>query len=346
MGEIRYSEDPTADIWKKLQKYSFGSNIKKLTGIHDEGLLNSISGSIVQANEYFSMAGKASLNTSPLLMYYGCVNLLYGVGLMKSKNRIEIKSHGATLSNAETVSAIGDTEILLSGAKDGAFFCFNKIFAAENAFPRCWSVRDLLSYIPDIKSDFEDCYAGVSSNCIPLETVKRKNDKIDRIKLSDLKTPFNSMEIVNFEKVYLKAQTTNEYVVLHNRLKSMEIGVYSISGQNNLVRYKVVEGSNFYVDQIVAIFLCLYALSVLSRYHPGKWFPFVQRDDSGEKGLIEDFLSVASRKLPNLVLNVILEKDIQFLHTAVGNVDLSKDYDPDEVKRIVNEELRISKLRY
>lgn len=344
MKETRYSEEPAADIWKKLLKYSFGSNIKKLTGITDDVLINTISGSIVQASEYFSMARLASLNTSPLLMYYGCVNLLFGVGLIKTKCMITVNSHGATLTNADIATSVGDTEILLSGAGDGAFFAFNRLFSSESAFPRTWTIQDVLAYIPDLKVDFEECYSGVASNCIPLETVKRKGDKLDRILLLDLRKEFNSEEIVDFEKAYLSAQKTNDYVILRDRLKSTEIGVYSVSGQKNLLRYTDFNGKKFHLEQIMAIFLGLYSLSVLSRYHPGRWFPFVQRDDTGEKGLIEDFLSVASRKLPNLALNLILGKDIHFLHTAIGNTDLSKDYDPDEVKRIVREELRITKL--
>ena len=60
--------------------------------------------------------------------------------------------------------------------------------------------------------------------------------------------------------------------------------------------------------------------------------------------MVEDFLSIASRKLPNLVLNLILGKEIHFLYNAMGTVDLSKDYDPDDVKKIVHDEIKTSRI--
>jgi len=111
-----------------------------------------------------------------------------------------------------------------------------------------------------------------------------------------------------------------------------------------LIVISIRDGKEYYVDQIMAIFLGLFALSVLSRYHPAKWYHFVQRDDTGEKGLIEDFLLIAQRKLPNLVLNVILGKEMQFIYNTIGTTDLSKDYDPDDVKKIVLEEIRTGRM--
>lgn len=344
MQEIKYSEDPISDIWKKLLKYSFGSNVKKATDIEDEKIVNAITGSIVQAHEYFTTSKHVTLNTSPLLLYYGCVNLLYGTALVLTKQNIHIKNHGASLSVSESEKAIGNTEIFISSSPDGAFATFNNIFSNDNPFPKLWKIRDIFSYIPDIKTEFEECYASESSNCIPVETVKRKNDKLDRIKQSDLNKDLNKNSIVDFDKAYLNAQRTNEYIILREKLKSKEIGVFSISQQKNLLTYSNYDGKPYFLDQPMSIFLGLYALSVLSRYHPAKWYPFVQKDDTGEKGLVEDFLSIASRKLPNIALNLIKGKEMHFLSNAMGTIDLSKDYDPEEVKRIVNDEIKTSRL--
>lgn len=342
--EFRYSENPTNDIWKKLLKYSFGSNVRKATGIKDESIVDSISGSIVQAHEYFVTSSRVTLNTSPLLMYYGCVNLLYGTASILTKQITQIKNHGASISIPTTENSIGSIEVYLSSSLEGAFRIFNKIFSNDNHFPKLWSIRDILSYIPDLKNEFEDCYSGITSNCIPVEKVKRKNDKLDRIKLSDLKNEFKNSSIVDFSKAYLNSQRTNEYIILREKLYATEIGVYSISGQKNLVIISSKDGKEYYTNQLMAIFLGLFALSVLSRYHPAKWYHFVQKDDTGEKGLIEDFLLIAQRKLPNLVLNYILGKDIQFVYNTIGTTDLSKDYDPDDVKKIVIDEIRTGRM--
>lgn len=106
--ELKYSENPVNDIWKKLLKYSFGSNVRKATGIEEESIVEAISGSIVQAHEYFVTSSKVTLNTSPLLMYYGCVNLLYGVASILTKEVINIKNHGASISIPANDNSIGD----------------------------------------------------------------------------------------------------------------------------------------------------------------------------------------------------------------------------------------------
>ncbi len=342
--DLRYSENPTNDIWKKLLKYSFGSNVRKATGLTDESIVDAISGSIVQAHEYFATASRVTLNTSPLLMYYGCVNLLYGAASILTKEISQIKNHGASISIPTIDNSIGSVEVYLSSSLEGAFKIFNKVFSNDNHFPKQWKIRDILSYIPDLKNEFEDCYSGITSNCIPVEKVKRKNDKLDRIKLTDLKCEFQNITIVDFNKAYLNSQRTNEYIILREKLNANEIGVYSISGQKNLVVISNINGKEYYLGQIMAIFLGLFALSVLSRYHPAKWYHFVQKDDTGEKGLIEDFLLIAQRKLPNLVLNAILGKDLQFVYNTIGTTDLSKDYDPEDVKKIVLDEIRTGRM--
>lgn len=344
MRELKYSEDPVNDIWQKLLKYSFGSNVKRATAIDNEEVVNTITGSIIQAHEYFETSNIVSLNTSPLLLYYGCVNLLYGTAMILTKNNIQIKNHGASISITDPEGPIGQSEIFLSSAMEGAFGIFNKILSNNNSFPKSWKISEVFSYIPDIKKEYEDCYNLTNSNCIPVETVKRKSDKLDRIRLSDLKHDFRKEMILDFDKAYLNAQKTNEYIILRGRLKAEEIGALSISGQKNLIMYSEHEGKQYFIDQLMAIFLGLYALSVLSRYHPAKWYPFVQKDDTGEKGLVEDFLKVASRKLPNIALNLILGKEIQFVCNTMGTIDLSKDYDPEEVKKIVNDQIKSNRL--
>jgi len=343
MVDHKYSENPLSDIWKRLLKYSYGSNIHKETGIDDENIINSISSSIIQAHEYFTASHDVTLNTAPLLMYYGCVNLFFGATAILTKSVPIIENHGATITNVSSSNSIGEIEIHLSGSSEGAFSTFNRIFSNNAPFPRAWKIYELFSYIPDIKYEFEECYSGIRSNCIPIEIVKRKNDRLERIQLTDLKEDFENISIVDFEKAYLTPQQTNKYIILHQKIDSDEIGIFSIGGQKSLIAYTEKEKKDFYLNQFMSFFLGLYSLSMLSRYYPTKWYPFVQKDDTGEKGLIEDFLAISERKLPNLILNLITGKEIHFSSNTVGTVDLSKDYDPDDVKKIVHDEINKSR---
>ena len=144
--------------------------------------------------------------------------------------------------------------------------------------------------------------------------------------------------IVDFSKEYLKAQITNDYIILREKLTSTDIGTYSISGQKYLINEFEIGSNKYHLNQIMSFFLGLYSLSVLSRYHPALWYEFIQKDETGERSLIENFLSVSARKLPNIVLDLITGKENRFQPSITGYVDLSKDYDPEDVRRIARDE--------
>lgn len=102
MSEIIYSENAEDDIWEQLLKFSYQSNISKHIGGEVESeITNIVAGSITQAFEYFKSYKDVSLNTSPLLLYYGTINLLYGFITLKRNSIIIIKNHGAKLDTSE-----------------------------------------------------------------------------------------------------------------------------------------------------------------------------------------------------------------------------------------------------
>ena len=76
-----YSEKAEEDIWSSLLKFTYTENLKRFFNDRQEDvnevLIETISGSISQAYEYFSVSKNASLQVSPLLLYYGATNLLY-----------------------------------------------------------------------------------------------------------------------------------------------------------------------------------------------------------------------------------------------------------------------------
>ena len=69
----------------------------------------------------------------------------------------------------------------------------------------------------------------------------------------------------------------------------------------------------------------LFALGTLSRYHPSFWNPFVTRDSTGEKLIVEKFISVARRQIPNLVLNLLEGEQISFVYQTGGFLDLTQN---------------------
>jgi hypothetical protein len=85
----------------------------------------------------------------------------------------------------------------------------------------------------------------------------------------------------------------------------------------------------------------LYILGFLPRYRPELWNPFVQRDATGEKLIIEKFIDICKRYFPQLVLEFLVGSRIQFVNETDGILDLSKNLTDseieDKVKKILGE---------
>lgn len=340
MDEFKYSENPINDTWKMILKYSYTSNIEKYLGESSDKEFNqSIAGSIVQSSEYFSSFSKVSLNTSPLLLYYGFVNLLFASSSMITKKNIIIKNHGLSITLPDDSSNIGDCIINISNSNDGAYNIYNSIHSKGSNYPQKIKIKDIFSMIPELKHDFEECYSQ-HSLCLPIEIIKRREGEIERIKINELLQDLSSINIVDYDKSYLQPQKTNKYIILRKKLNGDDIGTKSISGQKFLYQYFKSNSKDYEFNEIMIYFIGLFAFGYISRYHPEIWYPFVQTDQTGEKSLVEDFLSLAHRILPNLILNKIHNKRIIFTNNEIGMVDKTTQYDPEDVKKIIKEEMR------
>ena len=79
---------------------------------------------------------------------------------------------------------------------------------------------------------------------------------------------------------------------------------------------------------ILNMYITLFSLASLCRYYPEKWSPFVLKDTTGERLLIEKFLFFARRMIPNIVLNLIVNNYVQYT---------SKKYEPTDTVKLVGE---------
>ena len=89
--------------------------------------------------------------------------------------------------------------------------------------------------------------------------------------------------------------------------------------------------------------MILFALSYISRYKPEVWNPFIKFDTSGEKLLIENFLQVCYRVIPNYVLNIILDENLYFVNEIQGITDNSSLFSKDEIEEIVEQKIQKNK---
>ncbi len=349
-----FAEDPDSEQWQMILHFGYLSNIEKFfkerkIQVDDKGFLETISGSIMQAQEYFNASKVASLHTSPLLLYYGVSNLMLGISSLMIGSSLTIENHGMRLElNKEGSGRIADVEIRPFGSETGALSQFCKAFYKGTVFP-CgdnWTILEILGSIPELKPDFENCYPDAQSYTIPVQIVRRDNDYLERINPINIERFENRTgvfaEIENFRNCYLLPETSLEekYIILRRKIGGREIGVYSVSGQKFLQISHVKGNHCITLPTIIYMYMGLFAFGHLSRYHPERWSPFVRSDSTGEKQLIEKFIDTSRRYLPNLALNHLHQKRIRFVNNTQGALDLSNTME-EELKEMIQQELRV-----
>lgn len=339
------TEDPQRDQWRMLSQYGYPENVKKyLRDIGKENwdseLPEFVAGCINQGHSYFQAAAGSRLDISPLLLYYGVSNVMLAVATLLSAEKRQINHHGLKLKDANdgNTTRIADVSMRPCNEKDGAMQLFLDAFAPGNRVSSLgeWSVEELIGSIPDLRDEYERCYDIAIPYTIPaivgeMEVNYRDKNKtqhtvlfetIHHQALARYENPHATLATVkDFNKFYLPLPsfTINgaKDFQLYRRMHVGETGVYTIYGTKFLELPHVKNGSNIYLSQFVILFMTLYALGTISRYRPQKWNLFVQSDTTGERLVVERFLSIAERYIPNLALNYLMGSDIEFYHPGI-----------------------------
>jgi len=332
MSDVVYinSENAAKDQWKLLTQYAYPTNIVRYLQQHgfadSEKLVEYIAGCFRQSEAYFDAAEKSPIDISPLLRYYGAATLLAGASALVRGDQLPIKEHGMAL-NASNIKRIADVQII--PRRNGALQQFAGIFSPGCLFVNGepWTMEEILGSIPDLKQDFENCYQEAVPYTVPVEIVKRDRGSLERIATEELRR-FKTLEdalanIENLHQSYLIPEHTNQYVILHRKIGSPEIGTYSLFNQKHLQMAHSKKGQKLTPSQVINMFMGMFSLGFLSRYHPELWNPFVRSDETGELLLVEKFIAVCQRYFPNLVLNEIQKSRIQFVNKTKGILDLS-----------------------
>ncbi len=332
MSDVVYvnSENAQKDQWKLLVQYAYPTNIARYLKQHgladSEKLVEYIAGCFRQSEAYFIAAETSPIDISPLLQYYGAATVLAGASAMISGAQLPIKEHGMTL-NTSNIERIADAQIIPRG--NGALHQFAGIFSTGCSFVNGepWTMEEILGSIPDLKQDFESCYQEAVPYTVPVEIVKRDRGSLERIATEELrrfKAPEDALaNVENLHQSYLIPERTNQYIILRRKIKSPEIGTYSLFNQKHLQMAHSKKGQKLTPSQVINMFMGMFSLGFLSRYHPEFWNPFVRSDETGELLLVEKFIAVCQRYFPNLVLNEIQKSRIQFVNKTRGILDLS-----------------------
>lgn len=347
------SENPENDQWRLLLKYGYTTNIERF--FRETSNQNSetktcefVSGSILQAESYFESADSSSLHIKPLLLYYGTVNLLAGAATLLRAETPSIDHHGMKLILPETDTfRIGDVMIKPINPKTGALQQLANVFSDNCDLTNgdVWSLEEILGSLPDLLIEFENCYQDAKPFTIPIEVVKMQRSSLERIypeslsRFSDQAQVF--FDVHRFSEVYLQPQW-GAFIILRKRVSvgSLDLGAYSISGRKHLQVGHKKQGRLLTPSLLMLMLMGSFALGFLSRYHPEIWNPFVRSDSTGERLLIDRFLSICKRHVPNLVLNAIIGQDIRFVNEQDGVLDLTTSLQEGDLKELIAEQVQ------
>lgn len=348
--EYIFTEDPNAEIWQNILQFSYEANIKRYltehSFTHSEELINNISGSILQAYEYYSAAEKVNLQIKPLLLYYGTTNLLYGICNMMSGQINTITDHGMKIDHSQSCSCIGETKIKFLNPEKGGIHVLAKQLGYTVDLTKFgeWSVKEMFSSIPELQTNYLKCYAENFSNAMMLEQFNTPEGKLEKINISgknvdEVKEQIAKIE--GFDKSYLRPNISskNDFLLLRHKINGEDISFLSYSEQPFLKVGHIKNQNLITLPQILYMYIALFALGSLCRYHPEIWSPFVKNDNSGEKLLVEKFLYYAKRLIPNYIVNYIYDCNMIYSNDKYKTIDTVKLVGEHQVQEMIKREI-------
>lgn len=350
-----FSENPEKDLWRELLQFTYEENIKRYFDKNDitsnEKTISCIVGSFSQAYEYYRSAKEANLQIAPLLLYYGSTNLLYGMANLLSGTMNIIKNHGMKIIIPEDLNFIADTKIRFLSPNDGGVHVVAKALGFEFDLTEFgdWKLQEFLDSIAEIRLDYMQCYETQANCTVMLDAFNTPEGKVEKVYFtSDNKeTLIKSINnISDFKKEYLRPGIARDlikgqdYFVLRHKMLGKDISELSYSGQPYLKAGHIKNGKLITLPTILNMYISLFVLASLCRYFPEHWSPFVLKDTTGEKLLIEKLLYYSRRMIPNFVLNEILKECVQYTSNRYVETDTIKLVGEHQVKEMVERKVK------
>lgn len=329
-----YSENPEEDIWINLKHYSFPKNIYNFYEKKDikpsRELVEVISGSFIQAFEYFKASEKTTIQTSPLLLYYGTTNLLYGASCLIEGEIKEVNGHGINLINKNKLNEnILENKIKIESHKTGGFRVYLNSLTEQNINSSLeWTILELLGSIPEIYREFIEMFDRDLLYLIPLEKIiadYETNFKSNLNVLSSHDIQEKLKNIKYYNENYLRTRESNDGSIIFSlKINGTSLVKQSYFGEYYFPVAHMKKNKLINYDPFIYQYMILYSLGTLCRYHPSVWNPFVRLDASGEVNLIEKFLVTVRRYFPNYILDKIKGKKHFYSNQLYMPIDIKK----------------------
>lgn len=333
-----YTETPLKDIWEHIRFLSIENNCKRLLKgeiksnrtlfYSQDEILNKkakeISMCLKQADEYFHASETTSINTSPLLLFYGMLSLSKAI-IVANKETLyldDIKYHGL-----ETRPRYN---FLKTYNENPSSWCIEKEYAVTNdgvfsylveilddfTFPSSSVIefKDIIKCVPELWGIYEKYY-DESSNVLSLYSHEEKTDPTYNLRLNVSGT--DSQKILNvIPELQIDFEVGEELyhdqsvVFTSNKLNSFPdyLGIYTPQfGGNYLIKgIRFFDGSN-YQNKFISLesldYISMYILSICVRYKQVLWRQVISGENSGSISLINLYTKSIKRRFPNIILN-------------------------------------------
>lgn len=346
-----WTNRPYETMWEYLNFFSFKANVRNLLSgkisskrnliyAENDPLLDKkstqITHSIKHACEYFKAADTVTINTSPLLYFYGMLSLAKALLIANNSSILlnNINYHGLTTKAYEHIPG------LKAYVNDEAQWCIEKEYAVTNGgvfkeltklihnfeFVDTKSIiryKDLLSLDPEI-SEIYQRYYNLPSKLYYCYNYAISEDPFV-IELSPSTTDRN-----NFETVF--PEILNDFDFIEENLRNRALlyrskghvtsipdyfGIYEpIAGGQYIIGGLNYEEDKNQKSKYISLELCdyinMFILSDCVRYKQEFWGKIVQGEIDGVLGLVNLSISVARIRFPNFILRELLNEKVAY----------------------------------
>lgn len=346
--------DVDKKIWEYLKRYQSEVFVKKKlvkeittnTGYITQKS-KQIAATLVQSEKYFILAKSSSLETSPLLLYYGMVGLAkclilsgdneYTLDYSNAANKHH-RHHGLHFgADTPAEKAIRDGNSLLkefctvssNTSRLGLFNLFRQCYSnTEIANNTKINVLTLLSYVPELHTDY---YSQLKKKprtwgCHSHFGVSTLGGSDQLIEFMDYYFHFQKRGNEEYRAtlkrcfpstrtLYNQEGTAEDKFRLISPATSIDDHIY-VSDLLTLEQYAFMTEQGYSFSDFDIHFLLMYILSNLVRYKQDKWADLISRKNNNDIFLIDSFINVVITKFPWLVLR---ELD-NYNYTFIGQV--------------------------
>ena len=345
---LTWTNRPYETMWNHLNLFSSKANAKsllqgrmksqRLWGYFDEALLEKKSSqlaySISQAYEYFRAADTITVNTSPLLYFYGMLALAKALIVANNPNVLlhDIKYHGLhtrPINHALQNYAQDDTQWSIANeyavTNAGVFKELTDLIHSFTFTDNISIIKykDILSVDPEL-SEFYGRYYDEPSRVHYLYDVKFLSDDPYRIELCPRTVDRNAFELLfpNFTNDFDFQEVIHHQALRYTNKDHVSslpdnIGIFRpIPGGRYLIGGLLFEENGNIISRYISPELCdyvnMFILSNCVRYKQEFWGKVVQGEHEGSLGLINLSISTAVMRFPNFILSQLLNEHVEY----------------------------------